>query len=72
MGPQLAGNREVFGKQGLGQWIEDDELSPEQRALIADPAEAVPFPLLRRAVVRVWTDLGRRVADPADPGGGAR
>jgi hypothetical protein len=68
----LTGNRGVFGEQGLARFLDEEELTPQERLTIADPAAAVPFPLLRRAVLQVWTGLGRRVPDPAELEGGAR
>ncbi len=66
----LTGNRGVFGPQGLIGFLDEEELTPQQRRMVADPDGAVPFSLLRRAVLQVWSGLGRRAPAPLAPEGG--
>ena len=66
----LSGNRNVFGREGLGRWLAGERLTEAQRErLAADPDAPVDYPLLRRAVVRMWSDLGRAVGERTDDRG---
>ncbi|MCP3980188.1 MAG: hypothetical protein GY716_12860 [bacterium] len=51
----VGGNRLTLGQDGLGRWLDLDELTSVERAEIADPTAAVPYTLLRRAVTDLWT-----------------
>ena len=59
----LGGNRRAFGESGLTRWLEADELDPAARARLSNPDAPVPVRLLRRAVERLWVDLGRALPD---------
>ena len=68
----LSGNRQVFGPGGLEAWLEAAALSDGERAGLGDADAAVPYVLLRQAVMRLWIDQGG-VAWQAEGGqGGAR
>jgi hypothetical protein len=56
----LAGTARVVGMGGLARWLDDESMSPEKFAEAARPLDAVSYPLLRSALVRIWTDLGRQ------------
>ena len=54
----LSGNRNVFGRDGLGRWLTGENLTEAQRERLAeDPDAPVPYPLLRRAVLALWFEL---------------
>jgi hypothetical protein len=52
----VGGNRYAIGAGGLTSWL-DGELTPADRVSLGDP-EAVPYPLLRRAVAELWARGG--------------
>lgn len=57
----LSGNRNVFGRGGLGRWLTGENLTEAQRErLTEDPDAPVPYPLLRRAVLALWSEGGAR------------
>lgn len=54
----LSGNRRVFGEGGLVTWLDGAALTDGERSILGDSDAAVPYALLRQAVMRLWTDAG--------------